>query len=177
MMLKKPVLVMILAATVLLALGYSGHAEVYGDKRSKIYHAQGCPEIAKIDKPYLQVFGSEPEAEAHGYYPCHQCLPPLVQSMQHLEGRQKHALPIAKIREFIGDRKNKVVHQPWCPQVKKLSAADKVVFKDIDKAWADHYTPCPECHPPVKPEKLKTGKDSTPKSDKSIELEPELGTD
>ncbi len=177
MMFKKLVQVGLLGAIGLLVLGLSAHADIIGDRKAKIYHAEGCPEIDKIEKPYLQVFDSEPEAEAHGYYPCRQCLPPLGESVQALEGRRKHALPITKTQAFIGDRKSKVLHQTWCPQVTGIATADKVVFKDIDQAWANQYRPCTECHPPVKPEKAKALKSAMQEKDTSALPEAELGTE
>lgn len=163
-----------------LLLGLAGwlatvYADFYCDKWTNEYHAEDCEKLKDPGKGNYLVVGTEPEAEARGFYPCHSCLPPVNEMSRLAKTRQVRSVPVKRTRLYIGDADAKICHQAWCNLVDEIKAEHKVTFHDIDEAWDKNYQPCQVCHPPVKPRKNNQAVDETPSQDEdSALLDPDL---
>jgi len=52
-----------------------------------------------------------------------------------------------KAAKYIGNKKTKKFHNPWCSSVEQMNEENKVYFKSREEAMNAGYIPCKKCNP------------------------------
>ena len=125
-------------------LGFAGfaHADVIGNKDSKIFHSEQCSMVKQMKAENKVVFKSADEAIKAGYKECKKCA----------AGKAADKAVKAK---FVGSKDGKKYHKATCKMVANIKPDNLVEFATEDEAKKAGYTPCSHCFPDEKKEDTK----------------------
>ena len=125
---------LILSAVFLMSGFGVADAALYGNPKTKTYHAETCQHAKS--KGATASFNTEADARGQGFAHCAVCFPQSVKSVQ-----------ATAASPYVGNAKSKVFHKAGCKVAPKK---DPVILQNLLQAHKQGFKPCKTCNPAPK---------------------------